>query len=324
MVIFIKRGVETMKQLSTIQLQQQIIHYKSELHKYQQRCIALENDFPVKKVTSLKHELSRLQAVNEQLTKSISEWQTKFKEANETMQSKSAIIKKQQTEHHKLLSKFQLLKEQHRKGKSLNKSIQDQHEQSLMNLQVMWQDLKDFERKCIACQIDGEYLKEEKRQLTIERDTLKKWLIHTEVSMIEGSLEGDEKYRTQMQAMMHTLEEQLLQNHRLGEIKNLLDSSAVQIQVLNKQAKSYKEQINELEAALQNEKKINNEFASALRSLRIRIKEWKEHMQHERMEPSQHTDLSPMQKNRYHTTIEHLQFVNAKLIEEINQLRNKR
>jgi hypothetical protein len=322
-MIFKKRGVEIMKQLSTIQLQQQIIHYKSELHKYQQRCMALENDFPVKKVTLLKHELSRLEAVNQQLTKSISEWQTKYKEANETMESKSAIIKKQQTEHHKLLSKFQLLKAQHKKGKSLNKSIQDLQEQSEMNLQVMEQNMKGLERKCIACQIEGEYLKEEKRQLIIERDSLKKWLFHTEVTVIEGSLEGDEKYRTQMLAMMQNLEEQLLQNQRLDEIKNLLDSRVKQIQILNKQAKSYKEQINELKSALQNEKKTNNEFASALRSLRIKIQEWKEHMQHGRMDSAQQTALSPMEKDRYHTTIEHLQFTNAKLIEEINQLRKK-
>jgi hypothetical protein len=313
-----------LKQLSTIQLQQQIIHYKSELYKYQQRCKALENDFPVIKVTSLKNEISRLEADNEQLTKSISEWQSKYIEANETVESKTVIIKKQQSEYHKLQTKFQLFKEQFKKQKSLNLSTQDLQEQRLRNIQNLEGKIKELERKCIAYQIEGEYLKEEKQQLINERNFLKKWLLHTEICMIESFLDSAEKNKKFISSIKHNHEEQLLKQNKLDELKNLLESKDKQIQILSIQSKSNKEKITELETSLQNERKIKNEFASALRSLRIKIQEWKEHIQYERIESDPQTELSTREKDRYHTTIEHLQFENAKLIEEINQLKNKR
>jgi hypothetical protein len=316
--------VETLKQLSTIQLQQQIIHYKSELHKYQQRCKELENDFPVLKVTSLKNELSRLEADNEQLSKSITDWQIKYKEVNEAVTSKTGIIKKQQTEYHKLQSKFQLFKEQFKKERSLNKTTQVLQEQRLGDLQVLEEEIKKLERKCMACQIDGEYLKEEKRQWINEKNSLMKWLLHTEIWLFETFMDSVEMNKKYIAAMKQNDEEQLLQQHKLNELKKLFDSQNKQIKVLNKQSKSYREKINELESTLQNERKIKNEFASALKSLRIKVQEWKEHMQFERIESDHHTELSTREKERYHTTIEHLQFANAKLIEEIHRLKNER
>jgi hypothetical protein len=319
-----EKGDITMKQLSPIQLQQQIIHYKSELHKYQQKCRELENQTAIKKVSALQNELSSLKTEYQTLTRTVIDWENRCKEAIDTTEDQSAAIKRLQSDYHKLQLKFNLQKELDVKRRKIIGKMKEKDNQYFIIVSNMQKELQNYEEINVTYQIEIEYLKEEKRIGDKKLNSQEMYLYNTELELdqIHSKAEDDRQlYKTGLECIK-------MENSRMAaDLENLeyqRESRAKELHALKEDYIEEKKKVTELKRGLQKEKKMRIELADALKQFRKKIDQWKEIMKFENKESeSKSIDISMNEKEAYVTAIKQLQQTNARLLEEIDHLKNK-
>ncbi|WRP08520.1 hypothetical protein U9J35_10280 [Rossellomorea aquimaris] len=385
-----------MKYLSPIQLQQQIIHYKSELEKYKHKCSTLEKHYLAHEIHSIKKENQRLEKSNEAFRIQIE----KKVEENEQLSIKyKSAYKSQEKEIKKLRYTINQLKDQLRKINLLySTEVKKLVEHNYLTKTAL-------EKEIISSQVSHSYLIKEKELLTINKQQMEKQLYSKEIELLEmeellvglkikwneeklnsDRLNNFEKYKNnnlsdqnkflnnelyvkemELLKLKELIEElkiegslqkqHLLKLNSFEEYKNynlsdeneslkaqlylreielyevqqilsestshyddLLTTKAIQLEQASKMQIEKSAYIQKIETSL---KKLIDEkeaYTNTLHSLRKNIKLMKEDVF------TFHEEESAAIKNKmnsYENTIQHLQFTNAHLIEEINKLKNR-
>ncbi|MGF3102641.1 hypothetical protein [Rossellomorea sp. DUT-2] len=385
-----------MKYLSPIQLQQQIIHYKSELEKYKHKCSTLEKHYLAHEIHSIKKENQRLENSNEAFRIQIE----KKVEENEQLSIKyKSAYKSQEKEIKKLRYTINQLKDQLRKINLLySTEVKKLVEHNYLTKTAL-------EKEIISSQVSHSYLIKEKELLTINKQHMEKQLYSKEIELLEmeellvglkikwneeklnsDRLNNFEKYKNnnlsdqnkflnnelyvkemELLKLKELIEElkiegslqkqHLLKLNSFEEYKNynlsdeneslkaqlylreielyevqqilsestshyddLLTTKAIQLEQASKMQIEKSAYIQKIETSL---KKLIDEkeaYTNTLHSLRKNIKLMKEDVF------TFHEEESAAIKNKmnsYENTIQHLQFTNAHLIEEINKLKNR-
>ncbi|MGG1630642.1 hypothetical protein [Rossellomorea sp. NRS-1567] len=385
-----------MKQLSSIQLQQQIIHYKSELEKYKQKCSLLERNSLVLQCKTLKKENQLLENTLEEYRMQIKKTEAEKEQISSKYQT---FLKAQEKEMTKLRYTINQLKDQLHKTNQIHlteKNKQTEHQN----------ETKDaFEKKIISLQVTNCYLTKEIELLLINKQEIEKQLYRKESELLELGVSGEELQRewsahkqhllilnsceehknynllnqndslkthlylreTELMELGEQLEklkiewaatkQHLLILHSFEEHKNhnLLDQiEALKAQLYLREIELYEVQqtfsestfhykdlltikanqleqaskmqieksayIQKIETSLKKQLDEKESYTNTLHALRKNIKLMKKDVF------SFHEEESAAIKNKmksYENTIQHLQFTNAQLIEEINKLKNR-
>ncbi|TYS91214.1 hypothetical protein [Rossellomorea aquimaris] len=385
-----------MKYLSPIQLQQQIIHYKSELEKYKHKCSTLEKHNLAREYHSIKKENQRLENLNEDFRIQIE----KIIVENEQLSIKyQSSFKSQEKEIKKLRYTINQLKDQLRKINLLySTEVKKLVEHNYLTKTAL-------EKEIISSEVSHCYLIKEKELLTTNKQEMEKQLYSKEMELLEMEelieelkigwreekqnshrLNSFEKHKNnnlsdenkslnnelyvkemellKLKELIEELKiEGLLQKQHLLKLNsfevyknyNLLDENeSLKAQLYLREVELYEVQqtlsestshyddllitkANQLEQAskMQIEKsayiqKIETSlkklvaekeaYTNTLHSLRKNIKRMKEEVFSFKEEES--AEMKNKIKS-YEDTIQHLQFTNAHLIEEINKLKNR-
>lgn len=165
-----------MKFLSPIQLQQQIIHYKSELEKYKHKCLTLEKHYLARQYNSIKKENRRLENSNEDYRIQIENKDAENEQLS--LKYQSAIIS-QEKEIKKLRNTINQLKDQLRK---INLLYSTEVKTSVENNYLTKTAL---EKEIISSQIAHSYLIKEKELLTINKHQMEKQIFIKEIELLE-------------------------------------------------------------------------------------------------------------------------------------------
>ncbi|MGM0839106.1 MAG: hypothetical protein ACQEWE_00165 [Bacillota bacterium] len=385
-----------MKQFSSIQLQQQIIHYKSELEKYKQKCSLLERNPLVQQYKTLKKENQLLENTLEEYRMQIKKTEAEKEQISSKYQT---FLKAQEKEMTKLRYTIHQLKDQLHKTNQIHlteKNKQTQHQN----------ETKDaFEKEVNSLQVTNCYLTKEIELLLINKQEIEKQLYRKESELLELGVLGEELQREwsahkQQLLILNSFEEHknynlLNQNdslktqlylretelmelgERLEKLKsewastkqhllilnsfeehknhNLMDQiEALKAQLYLREIELYEVQqtlsestfhyedlltikanqleqaskmhieksahIQKIETSLKKQLDEKESYTHTLHALRKNIKLMKEDVF------SFHEEESAAIKNKmksYENTIQHLQFTNAQLIEEINKLKNR-
>ncbi|OXS56019.1 hypothetical protein B0G93_1244 [Bacillus sp. V-88] len=328
-----------MKQLSKIQLQQQIIHYKSEMEKYKNKCEKLENGSRAQQYVALKKENDLLQS---KIQTYLQELEIQASEKTKETSRYQALLSAQEREVKKLRYILNQLKDKLRTFTT--HYVSDTKEQT--------ESRSSLEHEILALQVENSYLLKEKDLLLKANQETQQQLFKKEIQIWE--LEAlHEDVRIELASREHHLliekcynedqilgllyDNELLQNRLylneidLYESHNLLRESRMIYEWVNKRQKEDLERagqvqkdnessIQQLQEKLKRMQEDKNVFTRSLQSVRMNIKDLKDQIfiNGEEGSPTTKDTL----KN-YENTIQHLQFTNSLLNEEINKLKNK-
>ncbi|TMU87713.1 hypothetical protein FGG79_06250 [Bacillus sp. BHET2] len=175
-----------MKQLSSIQLQQQIIHYKSEMEKYRQKCSFLAEK-------SLAQKYNALQKENQDLRKKVDEYDEYLENKEMQMEKQSqdslSLHIAQEKEISKLRFTVNQLRDQLRK---INHRYTTDSKLYTERLQLF----KDsFHKEIISSQMTITHLKNELEMFLSTKEATEKQLYKKEIELweLEKLLEGKEQ-----------------------------------------------------------------------------------------------------------------------------------
>jgi chromosome segregation ATPase len=226
-----------MKQLSSIQLQQQIIHYKSELEKYKQKCSLLEKNSLAQKYKSLKKD-------HQILENTLEEYRTQFKKIDaekEQLSSKyQTFFKAQEKEMTKLRYTINQLKDQLHKTNQTHlteKNKQTEHQN----------ETKDaLEKEIISLQVTNCYLTKEIELLLINKQQIEKQLYIKESELLELEVLGEELQREWNAHKQHLLILNSFEEHKNCNLLNQNDSLKTQLYLRETELMELEEQLEKL------------------------------------------------------------------------------
>jgi hypothetical protein len=262
-----------MKQLTQTQLQQMIIHYKSELHKYQQKCRELENTPMTPLLTTLKSELSLVQIEKDTLFKEAKEWRSKYEMTSQELIDKLITVKKMQTEYNRLQTELRIMKEMliMEKKKNKNSCSLAMHLES--DLHFLKDLIKKLEEEYTSLHNEFAFINEDLRKERIKTQLLEKALLDREISIYEETMKMmDQQKIVQLNRNACSEKEALMKklgvNNKVNE--ELLRAKEHTEQQLEKE----REKVRILKEFVQQERKQKSELAHALISLRRKFKKW--------------------------------------------------
>ncbi|WP_226674126.1 hypothetical protein [Rossellomorea aquimaris] len=330
-----------MRQLSPLQLQQQIIHYKSEMEKYKRKCESLENEYLSKKYFSLQKENEHLRS---QIETYLHQIETKDSETHLESSKYQALLKGQEMEIKKLRNVQNQVKEQ------LRKLLQSHIANSKVQIEQLFELKESLEQENISIQNDNSFLLKEndslfktnhelairlyKREIELwELETLLKGMDEEAASRdqhIEMGFAQDEKARI-MNDNEYLKKRIYLNEIELFEADNLLSESQIYYENVIEHQKDQLDHaimvqqnkdasIQQFQEELRRLQGENNLYTQTLKQFRLSIKEMKEAGL---VVDEGESKTSKDTLKRYENTIHHLQFTNAVLIDEINKLKNK-
>jgi chromosome segregation ATPase len=313
-----------MKQLSPIQLQQQIIHYKSELHKYQQKCRELEKRTAIKKISVLQNELSSLKIENQRLIRTVTDWEKRCKEASDTTEYQAVVIKRLQSDYHQLQVNFNLLKELYIKRKDTIDINKKKEEENSIIVNTMQMELQKFEEIGTAYQVELEYINEENRTMKKKLNKLEKTLYHMEMELFETNSKAESDSQLFNSVLNWTKSKTASLKSELNELQILKESLTKKLHDLQDNYIEEKRKVIELKRLVEKEKKMRMELAVSLKQFKNKIIQWKELMRFENSgNDSAGIEISLNEEKAYVEIIKQLQKTNTKLMEEINRLKRK-
>ncbi|MGG3913062.1 hypothetical protein [Rossellomorea vietnamensis] len=332
-----------MRQLSNIQLQQQIIHYKSEMEKYKKKCERLENGSRAQQYVAIKKENDLLQS---RIQTYLQELGIQASEKNKETSRYQALLSAQEREVKKLRYLLNQVKDQLRTFTTHYVSdTKEQMEHSVGSRNTL-------ENEIIALQVENSYLLKEKDRLVKANQEVQKQLYKKEIQLweLEALLED---VRIELALREHQLlmekcfnedyihrllsDNEMLQNRlyrheiELYESHHLLEETKILFEWVNKQQKEdleradqvqkdHESSIQQLQEKLKRMQEDKTVVSRSLQSVRMNIKDLKDKVFINGEEDSFAT--KDTLKN-YENTIHHLQFTNSLLNEEINKLKNK-
>ncbi|XXM71187.1 hypothetical protein ACQ0QQ_15940 [Lysinibacillus sphaericus] len=313
-----------MKQLSPIQLQQQIIHYKSELYKYQQKCRELEGSTAIKQLSALQHELSSLKSENKTLLHTASQWENRYREAIEISVQQASALKRMQSAYHKLQTKLSLVKEQVQKQKNKDDSIRASDEQCMITVNAFLKKSQKFEDALSEARVTMEFLNDERSRLNEKIKGLEKTIYLIELDLYETYLKAEADRQLHKDALEHIN----MKTAAIAKENEMLHiQRATFTDQLHKEYEKYSEErkkVMELERKVDKEQHMRKELAATLKQFRKKIDQWKEIMKFDiNGEGSGRNEIPFSEKQAYEKEIKRLKNTNADLIEEINHLKKK-
>jgi hypothetical protein len=331
------------RQLSNIQLQQQIIHYKSEMEKYKNKCERLENGNRAQYYAAIKKENDLLQS---RIQTYLQELEIQATEKNTETSRYQALLAAQEREVKKLRYLLNQVKDQLRTFTIHRASdTKEQMEHSVESRNTL-------EHEILALQVENSYLLKEKDRLLKANQEVQKQLYKKEIQLweLEALLED---VRIELASREHQLllekcfnedhihrllsDNEMLENHlfrhevELYESHHLLEETRILFEWVNKQQKEdleragqvqkdHESSIQQLQEELKRMQDDKNVFTRSLQSVRMNIKDLKEKVFITGEEDSFATKDT---LKKYENTIHHLQFTNSLLNEEINKLKKK-
>ncbi|MFI8686188.1 hypothetical protein [Rossellomorea sp. NPDC077527] len=330
-----------MRQLSPLQLQQQIIHYKSEMEKYRRKCEALEDEYLAKKYMAIKKENLQLQSMMET---HLQELQNNETQKNQETSKYLALLSSQDKEIKKLHYSLNQLKEQLRK-----------HSLHVTN---STNQIEELNQKNEVLQNEILSLQEENSYLTYENDCLSRRIINSEsqlyIEEIDAwrleeyvkELKEELEYRTQCFQIDKTFADD--ENGRIREINQLLETQLFLKEIelyethrLQTESESYYKYIihfqnQKISDAFQNQKNQESsiqrkeneikqlqeeqtQYFASLQNIRKNIKQ----MKNEVFMADEESITTKATLSKYENTIQNLQYTNALLMQEIHKYKNK-
>ncbi|MGE6753033.1 hypothetical protein ACQKFO_06270 [Rossellomorea sp. NPDC071047] len=209
-----------MKQLSPIQLQQQIIHYKSEMEKYKQKCSLLEKDFLAQKYKSLKKE-------HQLLENKIEEYRMQCKKSDtekEQISSKyHSFIRAQEKEMTKLRYTINHLKDQ------LHKTTQIHLTETRKQTEHQKETKDAFEKEIISLQVTNCYLTKQIEILLKNKQQIERQLYIKECELLELEVLGEEFQREWNAHKQHLLTQNSFEEHKNYNLLHQNDSLKTQL-----------------------------------------------------------------------------------------------
>ncbi|MEI2663811.1 hypothetical protein [Rossellomorea sp. LJF3] len=327
-----------MNQLSNIQLQQQIIHYKSEMEKYKNKCEKLESGSRAQQYVAIKKENDLLQS---RIQTYLQELEIQASEKNKETSRYQALLSAQEREVKKLRYILNQLKDKLRTFTT--HYVSDTKEQT--------ESRSSLAHEIMALQVENSYLLKEKDLILKANQETQQQLYKKEIQIweLEALLEDVSELASQEHHFLiekfmnedriHRLlyDNEILQNRlylneiELYESHNLLTESRIIYESVNKRQiedleragqvqKDNESSIQQLREKLKKMQDEKNVFTRSLQSVRMNIKDLKDKVFINGEEGSLTT--KDTLKN-YENTIHHLQFTNSLLNEEINKLKNK-
>ncbi|UXH45339.1 hypothetical protein N5C46_04540 [Rossellomorea vietnamensis] len=332
-----------MRQLSNIQLQQQIIHYKSEMEKYKKKCERLENGSRAQHYVAIKKENDLLQS---RIQTYLQELEIQAYERNTETSRYQALLSAQEREVKKLRYILNQVKDQLRTFTNHYVSNTKKQTEHILDSR------SSLEHENLSLQVENSYLLKEKDLLLKANQEVQKQLYKKEIQIweLEALLE---EVRIEVALREHQLlmekcfnedtihcllsDNEMLINRlysnevELYESHNLLMESKILYESVNKRQKEDLERAGQVqkdnESSIQGlQKKLKrmqedkNVFTRSLQSVRMNIKDLKDKVFVTGEEDSIATKDT---LKKYENTIHHLQFTNSLLNEEINKLKNK-
>jgi chromosome segregation ATPase len=331
------------RQLSNIQLQQQIIHYKSEMEKYKKKCERLENGSRAQHYVAIKKENDLLQS---RLQTYLEELEIQTSERNTETSRYQALLSAQEREVKKLRYILNQVKDQLRTFTTHYVSGTEKQTERFLDSR------SSLEHEILSLQVENSYLLKEKDFLLKANQEVQKQLYKKEIQIweLEALLEDVRIELVSRENDLHiekcvnenqihrllddneTLKNRLYLNEiELFESHNLLMESKILYESVNKRQiedleragevqKENESSIQRLQEELKRMQEDKNNFTRSLQSVRMNIKDLKDKV----FEYDEEESISTKDTlKNYENTIQHLQFTNSLLNEEINKLKNK-
>ncbi|MCA1062458.1 hypothetical protein LCL98_03335 [Rossellomorea aquimaris] len=330
-----------MRQLSPIQLQQQIIHYKSELEKYKRKCETLEDEYLAKKYTALKKENRQLQSYIDTRNQELTSKETEMKQ--ETLKY-HLLLSSQEKEMKKLRSSFNQLKEQlqkhtlqvrhstkqneyllQRKEAQQGEILSLQEENSYLRDEndCLWRRIKMSEKQLYREEIDSWQLEE------LLKDFKEKLDYRTQCFEMDITFADDEKNRLKdinqlLETQLYLTEIELYETHKLQKeydlyYKNIIHFQKQKLSEADQRQKKKESFLQLKEKEIKELQQDKTEYITALKSVRESIRQMKGEVVAIDKEPPSAKDTL----TKYENSIHHLQYTNALLLQEINKIKNK-
>jgi hypothetical protein len=209
-----------MKQLSPIQLQQQIIHYKSEMEKYKQKCSLLEKDYLAQKYKSLKKEHQLLENTIEEYRMQC----IKIDAEKEQISSKyQTYLKAQEKEMTKLRYTINQLKDQ------LHKTNQIHLTETKKQTEHQNETKDTLEKEIISLQVTNCYLTKKIEHLLKSKQQIQRQLYITESELLEQEVLGKEIQREWNAHKQHLLTHNSFEEHKNYNLLHQNDSLKTQL-----------------------------------------------------------------------------------------------
>ncbi|CAN7423060.1 hypothetical protein [Rossellomorea sp. LjRoot5] len=332
-----------MRQLSNIQLQQQIIHYKSEMEKYKKKCERLENGIRAQHYVAIKKENDLLQS---RIQTYLQELEIQNSEKNMETSRYQALLSAQEREVKKLRHILNQVKDQLRTYTT--RYVSDTNKQA----EHYFESQNSLEHEIMALQVENSYLLKEMDLLLMTKQEADKQLYKKEIQIweLEALLEDVrlelesqkdhllfEKYFNEDQIHRLLYENEWLQNRlylndiELYESHNLLTESKLLYEWVIKLQKEdlcragqvqkdNESSIQQLQEELKRMQDDKNVFTRSLQSVRMNIKDLKDKVF---ITEEKDSIVTKDTLKNYENTIHHLQFTNSLLNEEINKLKKK-
>ncbi|MCC5804125.1 coiled-coil domain-containing protein [Rossellomorea vietnamensis] len=339
-----------MRQLSNIQLQQQIIHYKSEMEKYKKKCERLENGSRAQQYAAIKKENDLLQS---RIQTYLQELEIQADERNTETSRYQALLSAQEREVKRLRYILNQVKDQLRTFTIHYASDTEKQTEHFLDSRSSLED------EILSLQIENSYLLKEKDLLLKANQEVQKQLYKKEIQLYKKEIQLWElealleDVRIELTSREHQLlmEKCLNEDHlhrllsdnemlksrlysnevELYESHNLLTESKVLYEWIYKQHKEDLERagqvqkdnessILQLKEELKRMQEDKNVFTRSLQSVRMNIKDLKDKAF---VYDEEETITTKDTLKKYENTIHHLQFTNSLLNEEINKLKNK-
>jgi chromosome segregation ATPase len=256
-----------MKQLTQTQLQQMIIHYKSELHKYQQKCRALETEPMAQLLTTIKSELSRVQTENETHAKEAKEWRSKYEFTSQELNEKLKTVKSMQTEYNRLQSELRIIKKALIKEKKMNYNNCSLAMHLESDIHSLKNTIKRLEDESTSLHINVAFICEDLRKEQIKTHFLEKSLLDTEISIFEAARKMLDQQKIE-QLISNTRSEKEALMKKLESFNKVNTELRRQKSHTEQQLEKEREKVRLLEEIVHQERKQKSELAHALLSFR--------------------------------------------------------
>jgi hypothetical protein len=332
-----------MRQLSPIQLQQQIIHYKSEMNKYKNKCESLEDKYLTQRYITLEKENDHLRS---QMETYLQQLKSKDLEKNQESSKYQALFTAQEREVKKLRSLLNQVKDQLRKH--ILHYVKDSSTQTEKDLKKT----ESLENQINTLQDENSYLLKEKDLLLKTNQALHLQLYKKEIELweleeivkdlnegvasqyqhllMERSFDEEENNRLMndnecLRDRLYLSEVEIYESHKLLTESKLYYEYVIKLQKEQLEhalqiQKCNEASIQQLQVEVQKLQDDKNLYTHSLQTVRMSIKEMKDEVF--AFDDKDSGTMKDTLKN-YENTIHHLQFTNALLNEEINKLKNK-
>jgi chromosome segregation ATPase len=306
-----------MKRLTDVQLQQQIIHYKSELEKYKHKVLELDDDYLSQKIKSLHREIQELNQKVLDQNHQIKEYQYKLNEETTFTEKYFNNLKAQQLEIKKLNLTLNQYKDKLLKSNQIQEINLAQQASERSRAKSIEDQLSCVKNDAVTSQMEQCYLIKENQNQFEEIQSLKLQLYQSQVDLYEMELKRIEKDTQKKIEEMDELKQ--FQKDQKDLIETLTIKESEKVKQLHKAQKL----IHSLQGNIQILNQEKHEIVMGLKKFKKEINLMKEDriLFEKKNQDETKQESVDNQEQKDQTIIQHLLYTNAILMEEIQKLK---